>query len=93
MHYLERNKSRNLAFSVFVGQTEHSQDNYIIDTDSSLHKGTEVKYHEVSFELQANSCNWSIKGKTRDKAGNVEWDKILHRINILVSHLPRQILP
>lgn len=82
----------NLAFPVSVGQKEHPhEDNCVIDTDrSNLSKGTEVKYLEVSFELQANSHISSIKGKTsmtRDKAGNEEWEEVLHRMNVmLVPH-------
>lgn len=49
---------RKLSLLVLVGQKEHLHgNNCIIDTDSSLNKGTEVKYHEVSFELPANSHN------------------------------------
>lgn len=63
-----------MAFLELVGQKEHPHtDNSISDMDSSFSKGTRVKYYEVSFELRANSCNWSMKGKTimkRDKAGN-----------------------
>lgn len=80
----------NVSLLVLVGQKEHLHgNNCIVDTDGSLSKGTEVNYHEVSFELQANSHNWSIKGKTRmtiDKAGNIEWEEILHRINMLVLY-------
>lgn len=79
---------RNVSLLILVGQKEHLHgNNCIVDTDSSLSKGTEVKYHEVSFEVQANSHSWSIKGKTsmtRDKAGNIVWEEILHRINMLV---------
>lgn len=73
----------NLALPALGQKEDPQEDNCLVDTDSSMSKDTEVKYHEVLFELQVN-CNWSIKGKAsmaRYKTGDVEWEEIPHRIN------------
>lgn len=80
---------RNLALQVLIGQEKDPyENNRIIDRNSSLSRGMQVKYHGIPFELQTNSHNWRIKGKTsmtEDKAGGDELEEMLHRIYMLSS--------